>query len=1210
MNSKRRRGWISNCPWIVTAIFLMLPVWLLLIRPGNHSDQINQAGASLLSTERSAAIATDVTVDFNRDIRPILSNNCFACHGPDAPARKAALRLDTVEGSRAPLKSGGVAISPGRPEFSRLLHRVHESDLRKVMPPPESGKKLTPRERDLLEVWIRSGAEYAPHWAFRPIDRHDLPPTANKGWLENPVDAFVLARLESEGWSPSPETDRRVLIRRASLDLTGLPPTPEEVDAFVADSAPHAYERLIERLLSSPRYGERMALEWLDGARYADTNGYHIDNERFMWRWRDWVIDAFNANMPFDQFTIEQIAGDLLPDATDSQRIASGFNRNHNINFEGGAIPEEYRTAYVIDRVNTTSTVWLGLTMGCAQCHDHKYDPITTTDYYRFYAFFNNISEVGLDGNTGNAAPSMMAPLPGQKEELSRLESVAAGIRASMDAADPEIDAAMALWEADAQERYTDLWDPLDVLSAVSDASDTILTPQPDGSILASGRPPATETFTLKVAPTEEPIAAIRLEALADASLPVSGPGRFTNGNFVLTEIEVSVGRVGDVPSQTIPLTAAFSDFDQPDFPVEGAIDGRPETGWAVLGPNMGQDRLAVFVPNSPITIPEGADLSVRLEFKSQFAQHSIGKVRLSATYAQDVAISLQPSILSPWSVSQSFTAAREKIFEEAFEPESAPVDSVGGWTIKPEYADATLNNLSAETELAAVYLKRTITTPAARRLTLLMGSDDGLRVWLNGSLVHSNPVARALAADQDRLILNLIAGENRLLVKVVNYGGGFGFTFRRAIDGGFDVPLDVQRLLAIPAGERSESQSASLRTYYRRNHDPRWAELSKLAEAADQETEKFRATIPNTMVMAELEEQRKTNRLIRGQYDQPAEEVSPGIPTVLGTLADSRPVNRLTLARWLVSPDNPLTARVIVNRYWQMLFGTGLVKTAEDFGVQGQWPSHPELLDWLASEFVANGWDVKHLLRLMVTSATYKQQAIVRPEYLAQDPENRLLAYAPRIRLSAEGVRDNALAISGLLVESVGGPSVRTYQPAGLWEELAIDPTGASFSAQVYKQDSGESLYRRSLYLFRKRTVSHPAMSVFDAPSHEFCVVRRSRTNTPLQALVLMNDPTYVEAARVFAEQLLRHDGADEARISMAFEMALARPATAEESSILMKMLAAQRTRFAADPTSAEGLLGVGEHPRRESLDAAELAAWTTVASTILNLDQTITRE
>jgi len=1182
-------------------------------RPGSPNSLV-----VLASQPAKAPAQKSPAIDFSRDIRPILSNNCFACHGPDENSRKAALRLDTQAGSRAPTKSGGIAIVPGRTDQSRLIERINAADRSRQMPPPESGKTLSERERDLLSQWISEGAEYAPHWALRPIRRPSLPAVSNESWPRNDIDRFVLARLDSEGLAPSPEADKRTLIRRVSLDLTGIPPTPSEVESFVADQSPDAYERLVDRLLESPRYGERMALEWLDSARYADTNGYHIDNERFMWRWRDWVIDAFNANMPFDQFTVEQIAGDLLPDATDSQRTASGFNRNHNINFEGGAIPEEYRTAYVIDRVNTTSTVWLGLTMGCAQCHDHKYDPISTVDFYRFYAFFNNVDEIGLDGNAGNAAPSMLAPLPGQKEKLAELEAHARDIRAQMDAPNPAIDEAMQRWHSEQEASYANLWTSIPIETASSTDSATTLTLQPDGSALASGTAPATESYTFTLRPqVPQPVVALRLEALADASLPVSGPGRFTNGNFVLTEFEADVV-ASDGTSTPVKFAAAYTDYTQPNFPVANAIDGNAESGWAVQSQVMGQDRVAVFVAAVPVEFPDASTLTVRLKFTSQFAQHSIGRPRISFCTNAELHAGLLPSVVSDWSVSEPFEAGKDEVFEKVFAPEeelaSATADSekFSQWAARPEFSGPALHPFPDGAQPSAIYLTRTISSPNARKVTLALGSDDGIKVWLNGQLVHSNPVARALAADQDSVTIDLPAGSSRVLIKVVNYGGGFGFAYRHATDGGFALPLDIQRLVTTAVAQRTEEQSKILRGYYRQNFDPQWAQLNMQAKEADDETAKYKASIPTVMVMGERMESRKTTRLVRGQYDQPAEEVTPGIPAVLGSLPSDQPANRLSLARWLVAPENPLTARVAVNRFWQTLMGTGLVKTSEDFGVQGQWPSHPELLDWLASEFRDQGWDIKRFLRLVVTSATYRQRAIIPTQLLERDPENRLLARMPRVRLTAEGVRDNALAVSGLLVERLGGPSVRIYQPKGLWEELAIDPTGASFSAQVYKQDTGDSLYRRSLYLFRKRTVSHPAMAVFDAPSHEYCVVRRSRTNTPLQALVLMNDPTFVESARFLAQRLLLDKPAlsDSQRISYAYELALARPARSEETSILLPILVTQRDRFAADPGAADALLAVGEKPRDPALPAPELAAWTTIASTILNLDEAITRE
>jgi mono/diheme cytochrome c family protein len=791
------------------------------------------------ATIARAEPASSEKISFDRQIRPILSENCFACHGPDDKTRKAKFRLDTKAGAFAPLRSGDSAIVPGKAAESELIRRVTQTEPSERMPPPKSGKQLTAAQIDLLRRWIDQGAAWSDHWAFVPPQRPPLPRITHSAGARNGIDYFIRARLEREGMKPAAEADRTTLIRRVTLDLTGLPPTPAEVDAFLNDADPAAYEKVVDRLLASPHFGERLALDWLDAARFADTHGYHIDAGRDMTRWRDWVIRAFNRNLPFDQFTIEQLAGDLLPQATLEQKIASGFNRNHMINFEGGAIPEEYHTAYIVDRVNTTGMVWLGLTINCAQCHDHKYDPITQKDYYQLFAFFNNVPEQGLDGSKGNAAPVLPIPSPGQKQLLEHLQ------------------------------------------------------------------------------------AAIR-------------------------DLEPRVGT-----------------------------------------------------------------------FK-------------------------------------------------ATDPEAKPL--------------------------------------------------------------------------QDR--------------------------------------------------------------------------LKKLKE----ELAALEKQIPTTMVMQEMPRPRDTFMLVRGQYDKKGEKVAANVPSFLPPLPAHSPPNRLSLARWLVSPNQPLTARVIVNRYWQMCFGTGLVKTAEDFGSQGELPSHPELLDWLAVEFMnpsaapagsgsKTPWDIKALVRLLVTSATYRQASAVSPAAFAKDPENRLLARGPRHRLQAEFIRDQALAISGLLNREIGGKSVFPYQPAGLWEELMSRADGKNWTAQTYAQDHGMDLYRRTMYTFWKRTCPPPTLATFDAPDRETCTVRRARTNTPLQALVLMNDPTYVEASRKMAERLMKEASTTEERIILAFRLATARKPTEREIGVLRRIFEAQLSEYRKNPNKAPKLLAVGEAKRNEKLDAAELAAWTVVASVILNLDETVTK-
>jgi hypothetical protein len=782
------------------------------------------------------------SIDFNRDIRPILSDSCFHCHGPDSAKRKAKLRLDTEDGART-------VLAPGDAAGSELVHRITASEETERMPPASSGRKLNPSQIALLKRWIDEGAKWEKHWSLLVPRRPDPPPIQNATWPRNPIDHFILTRIEKEGLTPSPEAEKSTLLRRVTLDLTGLPPTLEELDVFLGDSSPYAYEKAVDRLLASPRYGERMVLDWLDASRYADTNGFQGDRTRMNWPWRDWVIDALNRNMPFDQFTIEQLAGDLLPNATVSQKVATGFNRNHMLNGEGGRIPEEARVDYVVDRVDTTATVWLGLTLGCARCHDHKYDPFSQKDYYKLFAYFNNVTENGAVEGNGLSPPWIRLPSPGQDEAIR------------------------------------------------------VLT-----------RQRASETEDRK-----------RIEA-------------------------------------SLPSSAAFQ-------------------------------RMVI---------------------------------------------------------------------------------------------DTTLNRYA------------------------------------------------------------------------------------------FGVP---DHLLASEAWLRAAQRAA---------------ETDRRSAAAEKD-------VPLVMVMEEQKERRDTHVLLRGVYDKYGEKVEPGVPENIHALPEGIPSNRLALARWLVNPANPLTARVAVNRYWQSFFGTGLVKTAEDFGTQGEWPSHPELLDWLATEFSQNDWDVKHIHRLIVTSATYRQSSRLSPEHRERDPENRLLARGPRYRLPSTIIRDQALAVSGLLVERLGGPPVRPYQPPGIWEEM-------TFGFIKYDQDKGPNLYRRSLYTFWRRTVG--PTTLFDSGARQVCTVRQARTNTPLQALTLLNDVTFVEAARVLAERVTGKKTNVHERLDLLFRLATARPPKETEQHVLERRLRDLRKHYESTPEAARELVIMGDRPPHADVDAVELAAYTGVAMLVLNLDEVLCKE
>jgi hypothetical protein len=1002
--------------------------------------------------------ADEPEIKFNRDIRPILSDRCFKCHGPDSQTREAGLRLDQAEAAVAELDSGERAIVPSDLEKSELVRRIRSTDPDLQMPPPDSGKQLSDQEKKLLEKWVREGAVYEPHWAFVPPQRPELPAVKNESWSANPIDRFVLARIEAAGLQPSAEAPREKLIRRVALDLTGLPPTPDEIEAFLADSSPDAYQRVVDRYLASPAYGEQLARTWLDLARYADSNGYQYDTERQQWVWRDWVIDAFNRNMPFDQFTIEQIAGDLLPEATPQQRLATGFNRNHGVTIEGGVIDEEYRTEYVIDRVATTGSVWLGLTLTCARCHDHKFDPISQKDFYQLMAFFNQVPERGMNGF--DPQESIASPLGA--EVLEKYDQQLRRLRSDLELVQSESQGELAAWVERMRAEPKPEWQILQP-SGLNSSGGSTLTLLDDQSVLVGGGNPQQDVYEITAKTDQTGLTAVRLEALTHPSLPGGGPGRHTNSNFVLSEFELTAVSVRD-PQQTqsIKFARAEADYNQANYEVAKAIDGTVagNSGWAVDGPTRKEPATALFIAAEPFGFEGGTELKFRLRHEASFSTHGVGRPRLAVT--------------------------------------SQPTGEV--------------------------------------------------------SLVG--------------------------------------------------LPGEILELVRRPLSELKPEERAKLEQYYLELQSARGKAV--LTEIARVEKEKQNA-FPPTMIMREQETLRPTFVLNRGQYDQPAEQVSAGVPAVFPKLAPDDKPNRLAFARWLVSPQHPLTARVAVNRIWQRLFGVGLVKTSEDFGLQGELPSDPELLDWLATEYIRSGWDTKALYRLIMTSATYRQTSDVGREAYLRDPDNRLLARGPRFRLEAEEVRDAALAVSGLLVNKLGGPSVYPYQPPGLWTELNNRP---GYSTE-YPQGKGEQLYRRSLYSFWKRTVPLPMLKILDAPDREVCTLQRSRTNTPLQALLLWNAPQFVEAARHLALRMLEQkpgEAADPA--ACGFKLVTGREAKAEELAVIREHFAAERTRFAADEAAAKQLLGVGDSPMNEGLSLADYAAWTSVARMLLNLDEFITKE
>ncbi len=985
-------------------------------------------------------------------------------------------------------------IVPGSAAKSVLVKKITEPDPKDRMPPPDSGHALTDAQIALLKRWIDEGARWDTHWAYTAPSRPELPAVRQPQWVRNPIDQFILARLEREGLEPSREADKPTLLRRLSYDLTGLPPTPAEVDAFLADKSPDAYEKRVDALLASAHYGERMAMPWLDAARYADTHGYHIDSLRGMWHWRDWVISAFNRNLPFDQFVIEQLAGDLLPDATREQKIASGFNRNHMINFEGGAIAEEYQVEYVIDRVEATSSAFMGLTMGCARCHSHKFDPITHKEFYQFFAFFNSVPEEGLDGRRGNAVPVLPLPSPAQQAQLENLD---AAIRTRETAtADDVVKPLQAEWEQRMSETVT----PID------------------------GNAPA---------------AHYELDgSFSDIS------GRYQHGRTIAGDPTFDIGQIG--------RAATFDGDVEVSFGNVGAFDRGEPFSLAVWLRGRGNLPMAGF--------QKFAGPDKRHGFEWTFDDIVLVDI-------QKWAARLNVAVVGDVPTSAIRLRTRERL-------------TLGDWYHVTMSYDGS-------------------------------GKAAGLRLYLNGKLLTPE------------IVSDTLAGSTRSDAPLRVGSGPLGPTFRGQLDDlrlykRILAPGEIEQLalhyraravLSGVTGKRSRDEAAYLRDYFLTYAAPETLRTANAElKALRLERTELQKTVPSAMVMGEMKVPRDTFVLARGDYRNQTEKVQPGVPSMLPPLPEGAPLSRLTLARWLVDPKHPLTARVAVNRFWQSYFGLGIVKTQEDFGVQGEPPVHPELLDWLATEFIRTGWDIRAMQRLIVTSATYRQSSVVTPALHDRDPDNRLLARGPRGRLPAELVRDTALAASGLLNTEIGGPSVLPYQPKGLWEEMAF---GEGFSAQSYVQSHGPELYRRGMYTFWKRTVPPASLATFDAPDREKCTARRALTNTPLQALVLMNDPTYVEAARALAQRVIIEGGKDDsARLTYAFRLATARKPTGGESGVLRRLLQQRLDGFRKDPRAAAKLIAIGESPRDTRLDAVQLAAWTTVTSAILNLDETITKQ
>jgi hypothetical protein len=1071
--------------WLLGGAAAVLP---LLALGWAASGQTGDAKAQGANAKPQAARVAPEKLEYNRDIRPILAENCFACHGPDSASRKAGLRLDQRE---VAIKRR--AIAPGHPEKSHLIERVLAKDADEIMPPPKTTKKLTPEQKDKLRRWIAAGAEYQPHWSFLAPKRLPIPAVKSTKWVRNAIDNFVLAELEKRGLTPAPEADRWTLGRRVSLDLTGLPPEPAELEAFVKDTRPDAYERYVDKLLESPQYGEHRAHYWLDAARYADTHGIHFDNFREMYAYRDWVIQAFNKNMRFDQFTIEQIAGDLLPNRTLDQQVATGFNRCHITSNEGGLIPEEYLVLYTRDRTETTSFVWMGLTANCCVCHDHKFDPISQKEFYAMSAFFNNTTQGAMDGNIKDTPPVVLVPSLDDRPRWDAVKKDLADARQQAEARKQAARAAFEKWLT------------------------TIKADQIGGLIPSQG-------LHLHAALSEGTGQALHITVNGQQrTLQLPGGVAWDKGHIAAKAFKSAPGGVVEL--------ADAGDLDRNQAFSYGA--------WVRLPRGAGFGAIASRMDEAPNF--RGWDLWIE---NNRVGTHIINK----------------------W-------------------PDNA-IKVLAQSPLKPGQWNHVLVSYDGSGKAAGVgiYINGVLQGPKTIFADTLR---DTIRTKVPFKVAQRNNTSRLNGLEvQDLRIYN----------KALN-----GVEVERLAKG-----TRAAWLAAKPAGQRSPAEKDELFSWWLPTMDMDYQQFNKKLIELTQEEAAIKARGTMAHVMQERNEKPFAFILFRGEYDKRREKVEPATPTSLPPMPPDLPRNRLGFARWLLRPEHPLTARVTVNRFWQEIFGTGIVRTAGDFGVTGELPTHPELLDWMAVEFRESGWDVKQFFKTLVTSATYRQSAVVTKDKLEKDPDNRYLSRGPHYRLDAEMIRDYALAASGLLVRKIGGPSVKPYQPTGVWEAVGMPESNTKF----YKSDNGAKLYRRSLYTFWKRAAPPASMDILNAPSRETCTVRRERTNTPLQALVTLNDPQFVEAARHLAQLTLLKGGKEtDARIDFLARRLLCRPFRADELKVVRDSLNELQAYYQAHPEDARKLVNVGEDLADSALDPVALAAWTMTANELLNLDEVLNK-
>ncbi len=1175
----------------------------------------------------SLLAAAPAEPDFTREVRPILSRYCFKCHGPDETTRKAKLRLDERDSALKPAKSGAIALVPGKPNDSELIQRIVTTDPDEVMPPPSTKVALTAAEKDILQRWVKAGGRYQAHWSFVPPVAAKPPRVKDSKWPRNEIDRFILARLEKEKLRPAPPADPYTLIRRVSYDLTGLPPTPEDADAFAANPSNAAYERLVDKLLASPRYGERWGRRWLDLARYADTNGYEKDRNRSIWPWRDWVIRSLNEDLPFDRFTIQQLAGDLLPNPTRDQIIATGFHRNTMLNEEGGIDPLEFRFHAMTDRVSTTGTAWLGLTLGCTQCHTHKYDPIQHREYYGVMAFLNNADEPDFD-----------LPEPGWEQKQQARLAQAAKVLADLPNRLPV---------------GTNSWATPKLISATSASGETP-TILDDQSALFAGKVPEHDTYTLVIETEAATTDALRLEALADDRLPAKGPGRIQHGNFVLSEITVTAApKANPSATQPVGLATAKADIEQDSFPVTHAFDGKPESGWAIHNGDaaLGKSHSASFQFDKPVGFPGGTRFTIRLDHRTA-GQHLIGRPRISLSeptadtrplaerrreilakrfdewLAKERARTVQWAPLRPHSATSNLplltVQADDSVFVsgditkldtydlafrtdlrgitavrlEALPDDRLPKHGPGLAYYEGPKGDFFMTEFTLAANGTPVKFGKPTSSYSRNNFgssaSASMATDgDPQTGWSTAGREGERHVAifplETPLANGGELSLRMLFGRHyacslgRFRISVTTTPGELVAR---------DLPEGTEELLRLPDSQLTEAQRQTLQDAFLLAQ-PEFAK-------AREEIERLRKppTHTTTLVLRERPpgNTRPTFLHKRGEYLQPTDRVEPSVLAAVAPFPKDFPVNRLGFARWLVSTNNPLTARVTVNRQWQAFFARGIVRTTDDFGLQGEAPTHPELLDWLAIEFTRQGWSLKKLHRLIVLSATYRQSSRVPADVAARDPDNHLLSRGPQVRLEAEIIRDAALQASGLLSPKMGGPGVYPPQPSGVTE--------IAYGGGGWNASEGEDRHRRSIYTFTKRTAPFAMFNTFDAPTGESCIARRDVSNTPLQALTLLNDVLFMEVSQAMGRLLAAQPGSDQDRVRIAFRRCLTRPPAPAELDVLTRFLQAQRTRFTSGQLDPAPIAGPGDAP------PAERAAWTTLARALLNTDEMITKD